>query len=162
MVKSRTHPLIVSKNNYGISLFLIIIKCWDYSLSGAIIFLQIFLSSYPFSPITLDDSSRVSHKTINTQNDSFWIQMNHIEITFFWLLKNVFSRGNTFQKSDKNGPDIFLKIKSLQRPGIEPGPPAWQARILPLNQRCLFERVSKPHYILIFIEVFLTFSVVFV
>ena len=27
--------------------------------------------------------------------------------------------------------------KSLQRPGIEPGPPAWQARILPLNQRCL-------------------------
>ena len=27
--------------------------------------------------------------------------------------------------------------KHLQRPGIEPGPPAWQARILPLNQRCL-------------------------
>lgn len=24
----------------------------------------------------------------------------------------------------------------LQRPGIEPGPPAWQASILPLNQRC--------------------------
>ena len=24
----------------------------------------------------------------------------------------------------------------MQRPGIEPGPPAWQARILPLNQRC--------------------------
>ena len=32
----------------------------------------------------------------------------------------------------------YIKInKSLQRPGIEPGPPAWQARILPLNQRCL-------------------------
>ena len=28
-------------------------------------------------------------------------------------------------------------LKNLQRPGIEPGPPAWQARILPLNQRCL-------------------------
>ena len=28
-------------------------------------------------------------------------------------------------------------IQNLQRPGIEPGPPAWQARILPLNQRCL-------------------------
>ena len=27
--------------------------------------------------------------------------------------------------------------KKMQRPGIEPGPPAWQARILPLNQRCL-------------------------
>ncbi len=25
---------------------------------------------------------------------------------------------------------------SLHRPGIEPGPPAWQASILPLNQRC--------------------------
>ena len=24
----------------------------------------------------------------------------------------------------------------LHRPGIEPGPPAWQARILPLNHRC--------------------------
>ena len=24
----------------------------------------------------------------------------------------------------------------MQRPGIEPGPPAWQASILPLNQRC--------------------------
>ena len=37
--------------------------------------------------------------------------------------------------------EVFEKIepgyKSLQRPGIEPGPPAWQARILPLNQRCL-------------------------
>ena len=29
------------------------------------------------------------------------------------------------------------KVCSLQRPGIEPGPPAWQASILPLNQRCL-------------------------
>ena len=25
----------------------------------------------------------------------------------------------------------------MHRPGIEPGPPAWQASILPLNQRCL-------------------------
>jgi hypothetical protein len=25
----------------------------------------------------------------------------------------------------------------MQRPGIEPGPPSWQASILPLNQRCL-------------------------
>jgi hypothetical protein len=28
------------------------------------------------------------------------------------------------------------KGKPLHRPGIEPGPPAWQASILPLNQRC--------------------------
>ena len=32
------------------------------------------------------------------------------------------------------------KIENLQRPGIEPGPPAWQARILPLNQRCLSDQ----------------------
>ena len=25
----------------------------------------------------------------------------------------------------------------MHRPGIEPGPTAWQAAILPLNQRCL-------------------------
>ncbi len=30
----------------------------------------------------------------------------------------------------------YEKKISVQRPGIEPGPPAWQARILPLNQRC--------------------------
>ena len=30
----------------------------------------------------------------------------------------------------------YLKKKGLHRPGIEPGPPAWQASILPLNQRC--------------------------
>ena len=29
--------------------------------------------------------------------------------------------------------------KDLHRPGIEPGPPAWQASILPLNQRCWIE-----------------------
>ena len=34
--------------------------------------------------------------------------------------------------------DDFLERpkKCLHRPGIEPGPPAWQASILPLNQRC--------------------------
>ena len=28
------------------------------------------------------------------------------------------------------------KQAKLHRPGIEPGPPAWQASILPLNHRC--------------------------
>ena len=31
--------------------------------------------------------------------------------------------------------------KNLHRPGIEPGPPAWQASILPLNQRCWIANV---------------------
>ena len=34
------------------------------------------------------------------------------------------------------------KNVSLHWPGIEPGPPAWQARILPLNHQCLAERGS--------------------
>ena len=29
--------------------------------------------------------------------------------------------------------------QNLHRPGIEPGPPAWQASILPLNQRCFMK-----------------------
>ena len=34
----------------------------------------------------------------------------------------------------------LFKKGHLHRPGIEPGPPAWQASILPLNQRCYDER----------------------
>ena len=44
---------------------------------------------------------------------------------------------------------------SLHRPGIEPGPPAWQASILPLNQRCLYVSVVKKSDLL---HVFLRFS----
>ena len=35
--------------------------------------------------------------------------------------------------------------KSLHRPGIEPGPPAWQASILPLNQRCYTWKLTETH-----------------
>ena len=31
---------------------------------------------------------------------------------------------------------VEIKITLMQRPGIETGPPAWQASILPVNQRC--------------------------
>ena len=30
----------------------------------------------------------------------------------------------------------------LHWPGIEPGPPAWQARILPLNHQCIVEGIA--------------------
>ena len=33
----------------------------------------------------------------------------------------------------------IVGVKTLHRPGIEPGPPAWQASILPLNHRCLLD-----------------------
>ena len=38
---------------------------------------------------------------------------------------------------------MLIKKGSLHRPGIEPGPPAWQASILPLNQRCYDERQRR-------------------
>ena len=37
----------------------------------------------------------------------------------------------------------FFTKHLLHRPGIEPGPPAWQASILPLNQRCFLTSVDK-------------------
>ena len=36
----------------------------------------------------------------------------------------------------------------MHRPGIEPGPPAWQARIVPLNHRCLANFNPLLNYIL--------------
>ena len=42
----------------------------------------------------------------------------------------------------------------MQRPGIEPGPPAWQASILPLNQRCLLlkEGLLLDFYLIIYFK----------
>ena len=39
----------------------------------------------------------------------------------------------------------------MHRPGIEPGPPAWQASILPLNQRCFV-----PIYLKILFQILLS------
>ena len=38
---------------------------------------------------------------------------------------------------------LFFKQtkKSMHWPGIEPGPPTWQARILPLNHQCYINRI---------------------
>ena len=41
------------------------------------------------------------------------------------------------------------KKKKLHWPGIEPGPPAWQARILPLNHQCYAEVLPySEHYMM--------------
>ena len=40
----------------------------------------------------------------------------------------------------------------LQKPGVEPGPPAWQARILPLNHQCLLHTKQQAHSRYIFIH----------
>ena len=52
------------------------------------------------------------------------------------MVKVVFIKYHSNQKSFE-----LIKPKNLHRPGIEPGPPAWQASILPLNHRCLLYRV---------------------
>ena len=44
-------------------------------------------------------------------------------------------------KSHKSFINVLVEFsicrkKNMHRPGIEPGPPAWQASILPLNHRC--------------------------
>ena len=36
--------------------------------------------------------------------------------------------------------------ENLHRPGIEPGPPAWQASILPLNHRCMYNTHLDTHF----------------
>ena len=48
------------------------------------------------------------------------------------LTRNQFPSGSA--GSNPADCEIFWS-KNLHRPGIEPGPPAWQASILPLNQR---------------------------
>src|SRR4029434_5219166 len=55
-------------------------------------------------------------------------------------------RGSISRRGDSACPFIFLRPwaeskksqeeSQLHWPGIEPGPPAWQARILPLNHQC--------------------------
>ena len=42
-----------------------------------------------------------------------------------------------------------VRKKHLHWPGIEPGPPAWQARILPLNHQCLNEFFFEFHEYLV-------------
>ena len=41
----------------------------------------------------------------------------------------------------------------LHRPGIEPGPPAWQASILPLNQRCSLANSGKHNWVITMMEI---------
>ena len=69
---------------------------------------------------------------------------NHSSLTGLNKLTNVLIEAS-FNFS-KIGPRLQVKILKknfLHRPGIEPGPPAWQASILPLNQRC-FLKLSFP------------------
>ena len=39
---------------------------------------------------------------------------------------------------------VHKKLQLLHWPGIEPGPPAWQARILPLNHQCQMWCIPPP------------------
>ncbi|KAK6746120.1 hypothetical protein RB195_012310 [Necator americanus] len=55
-------------------------------------------------------------------------------------VQSVYSPAGNTTYSEVTGTDgnnIRNSYKTLHRPGIEPGPPAWQASILPLNHRCV-------------------------
>lgn len=58
---------------------------------------------------------------------TFFLPKNHsVNIKDIILISVVIWENSTY----------IVKIFQLHRPGIEPGPPAWQASILPLNHRC--------------------------
>ena len=83
---------------------------------------------------------------------SFFISRVGTGLNFLLLLSHLWSKCRAQNNNTTNGPTMFhfpiaddemrqLNIRRckkavLHRPGIEPGPPAWQASILPLNQRC--------------------------
>ena len=59
-----------------------------------------------------------------------------------YVLNNSFLQGKfqeaaqLYKKCGKS--EKVSKKKNMHWPGIEPGPPAWQARILPLNHQCWY------------------------
>ena len=59
--------------------------------------------------------------------------------------------GFFFKKMDKLCAILTAKIW-LHRPGIEPGPPTWQASILPLNHRCLLTKEILCSTVALFLE----------
>ena len=76
-----------------------------------------------------------------------------IQKYFFWLLKNVFSGGNTFQHSNKNGPDILWKSKVCNVRESNPG--------LPRGRREFYHwtNVACCHpWLMSFIKLFITFK----
>jgi hypothetical protein len=73
----------------------------------------------------------LGHTTILTCFKSY---IAFAKITFTIYLGFFFKK-----KMDKLCAILTAKIW-LHRPGIEPGPPTWQASILPLNHRCLLTK----------------------
>jgi hypothetical protein len=61
-----------------------------------------------------------------------------------WCLYLVASQKIESVKLQKMFSVSIDKKKSMHRPGIEPGPPAWQASILPLNHRCYTYKYLHP------------------
>ena len=53
------------------------------------------------------------------------------------MIKSVHSKK---MQQERNYQEVQFnenELKVMRRPGIEPGPPAWQARIVPLNHRVI-------------------------
>ena len=54
----------------------------------------------------------------------------------FEKYQSLMSMDNWYLNMNTTFLNSWLDKNAVHRPGIEPGPPAWQASILPLNQRC--------------------------
>ncbi|CAD6999563.1 unnamed protein product [Ceratitis capitata] len=88
---------------------------------------------------------RVPHYLEQTHSDV--LRYSASQSTECWITRSVChaNRSNILVINAKpNSPKqvtddkkTHKKKRILHRPGIEPGPPAWQASILPLNHRCL-------------------------
>ena len=63
-------------------------------------------------------------------------------MNFCTNIPKMWERGGEEEEEEEEKKNV-----SLHWPGIEPGPPAWQARILPLNHQCLAE--GRSHYFII-------------
>ena len=82
---------------------------------------------------------KIQRRKFTNEGLAFWV----IRKPKFWqirdtcpirIAKDCHKFPTKFHTQEK---DLTQKKHILHRPGIEPGPPAWQASILPLNQRCL-------------------------
>ena len=85
----------------------------------------------------------------NLHEKSYFWQVLHFELiseiflanASIWWIPERFYRRSFYSKQRVHRRYPRKGKKTMHWPGIEPGPPAWQARILPLNHQCtLHER----------------------
>ena len=110
-------------------------------------FLQVFHSESPIGGLSLSTTSNIKCKCYfqiksTSIYTNFGVISTYVVTCELWtedLEGEMFCMINYwisfYYLKKSNSQKLYRK---LHRPGIEPGPPAWQASILPLNHRCLY------------------------